>query len=230
MTPLRQRMIEDMQVRNLADKTQKCYVGHVAQFAQHFNRSPKLLGPEEIRDYQVYLVQEREVSTSVMGQVVAALRFLYGNTLQQPWSVERIPYPKQGRKLPVIPSRQEVVRFLSAIKNLKHRALLTTVYACGLRCAEATHLRVGDIDSQRMLIHVQQGKGRKDRFVMLSVKLLSLLREYWKAHRPQDWLFPGRYEDRPILPNSVRHVCRRVRKDAGLSKPITPHGLRNASA
>jgi site-specific recombinase XerD len=230
MRLLRQRMIEDMKIRKLATNTQECYVRQVANFARHFNKSPELLGPEEIRAYQIYLVKERDVSTSVLIQVVAALRFLYGVTLEKPWSIDTIPYPKKARRLPVIPSPDEVAQFLGSIKNLKHRALLTTTYACGLRCAEVTHLRVSDIDSQRMLLHVQQGKGKKDRFVMLSERLLALLREYWKQYRPADWLFPGRSANHPIREASLRHACRKILKDSGLKKNITPHSLRHGFA
>jgi site-specific recombinase XerD len=223
-------MIEDMKIRKLATNTQECYVRQVVNFARHFNKSPELLGPEEIREYQIYLVQERDVSTSLLIQVVAALRFLYGVTLEKPWPIDTIPYPKKARRLPVIPSQDEVAQFLGAIENLKHRALLTTTYACGLRCAEVTHLRVSDIDSQRMLLHVQQGKGKKDRFVMLSERLLALLREYWKQYRPADWLFPGRSANHPIREASLRHACRKILKDSGLKKNITPHSLRHGFA
>ena len=230
MTPLRKRMIEDMKIRKLAKNTQVCYVRQVGKFAEHFNKSPELLGPEEIREYQIYLVQERDVSTSLLIQAVAALRFLYGITLEKPWPIAKIPFPKRARKLPVIPSRNEVAQFLDSIKNLKHRALLTTIYACGLRSSEVTHLRVSDIDSQRMLLHVQQGKGKKDRLVMLSERLLTLLREYWKEYRPSDWLFPGRSVDQPIREASLRDACRKILKDSGLKKNITPHSLRHGFA
>lgn len=230
MTPLRKRMIEDMEIRKLATSTQKCYARQVAKFAEYFNKSPELLGHEEIRKYQIYLVKERDVSTSLLIQTVAALRFLYGITLEKTWPIDAIPYPKKARRLPVIPSRDEVTQFLGSIKNLKHRAMLTTTYACGLRCAEVTHLRVENIDSQRMLLHVQQGKGKKDRFVMLSERLLALLREYWAQYRPADWLFPGQSAHHPIREASLRHACRKVLKDSGLKKNITPHSLRHAFA
>lgn len=230
MTPLRKRMFGDMQIRNLAPSTQECYLRQVAHFAQYFNKSPDLLGPEQIRDYQLHLLRDRKVSSSLHIQVVAALRFLYGTTLERSWTVEAIPYPKKARRLPVIPGREEVAQFLEAARNLKHRAMMTILYACGLRIAELTHLRVPDIDSRRMIIHVQQGKGRKDRIVPLSQRLLGLLREYWKAYRPEGWLFPGRSSDRPITTSSARVACYKICRDAGLKKKLNPHSLRHAFA
>lgn len=231
MTPLRQDMIEDMEIRQLAESTQDAYVRQVAHFAQHFNKSPEALGPEEIRAYQLHLIKEREVSTSLHVQVVAALRFLYSTTLKRPWTVEAIPYPKRPQKLPVILSQEEVARFLGAVSSLKHRTLLSTIYACGLRAREATHLKVQDIDSQREIIHVQQGKGSKDRVVMLSPCLLRMLREYWKQHRPMLWLFPGRFDDQPLSVAAVRRVCHKVCQGlVGFYKKVTPHSLRHAFA
>lgn len=230
MTPLRQSMIEDMSIRALADSTQDAYVRQVAHFAQYFKKSPAVLGPEEIRTYQLHLIKEREVSTSLHVQVVAALRFLYGTTLSKPWTVEAIPYPKRPQKLPVILSQEEVARFLGAVTSLKHRTLLSTIYASGLRVGEATHLKVQDIDSQREIIHVQQGKGNKDRIVMLSPCLLRMLREFWKHHRSRPWLFPGRSNDKPLSADAVRRVCHKVCQGLGFYKKVTPHSLRHAFA
>ena len=230
MTPLRQDMIEDMEIRELAESTQDAYVRQVARFAQHFNKSPEVLGPEEIRAYQLYLIKEREVSTSLHVQVVAALRFLYSKTLKRPWTVEAIPYPKRPQKLPVILSQEEVARFLDAVSSLKHRTLLSTIYACGLRASEATHLKVQDIDSQRKIIHVQQGKGNKDRVVMLSPCLLEMLRDFWRQERPRPWLFPGRCDDQPVSIAAVRRVCRKVCEGLGFYKRVTPHTLRHSFA
>ncbi len=230
MTPLRERMIGDMQIRNLTPSTQDCYVRQVAGFARYFAKSPELLGPEEIRDYQLHLLRDREASSSLHIQVVAALRFIYRTTLRKSWPVEAIPYPKKPRKLPVVPGREEVAQFLGAARNLKHRAMLTSMYACGLRVSEVTHLRVQDIDSRCMILHVQQGKGRKDRVVSLPQRLLDLLREYWKEYRPEDWLFLGNSKDRPIRAGSVRHACAKICRDSGLKKKLSPHSLRHAFA
>jgi len=230
MTPLRQRMLEDMQIRNLAPSTQDTYARQVARFALHFGSCPSKLGPAEIREYQLHLIKERQVAPAVLVQVVAALRFLYGTTLRKTWAVEAIPYPKTGKKLPTVLSREQVAQFLGTIKNLKHRALLMAIYGCGLRVAEATHLRVEDIDSQRMLVRVQFGKGNRQRQVPLPPKLLGALREYWKEARPQTWLFPGRFPDRPMITASVRDACRKVSREVPRVPPVTPHTLRHSYA
>lgn len=230
MTPLRQRMLEDMRIRNLAVSTQETYVRQVAYFARHFGKSPEVLGPREIRDYQVYLVEYKGASTSVHVQAVAALRFLYRVTLGKEWAIAAIPCPKKPRKLPVVLSRQEVAQFLGAIRNLKHRALLTSVYAAGLRVSEVVRLRVSDVDSQRMVLRIEQAKGHKDRFVMLSPRLLAVLREYWKANRPWPWLFPGQTGEHPLQEASVRHACRHIARASGLTKPVTLHVLRHSFA
>ncbi len=229
-TPLRQRMTEDLRVRNRSARTIKTYLGQVAKFAQHFKKSPELLGPEEIRQYQVYLVHERRVSWSHFNQAVCALRFLYHHTLGREWAITHIPFPRQPKKLPVVLSQSEVQRFLRGVRKLKYRAILMTAYAAGLRLSEVTHLQVSDIDSQRMTIRVRQGKGQKDRYVMLSPTLLELLRVYWRVERPRTWLFPGRTPEVPISVTSVQRVCHRAGVDAGLSKRVTVRMLRHCFA
>jgi integrase/recombinase XerD len=180
MTPLRKRMLEDMRLRNLSVRTQKTYIEQVAKFAKYFNKSPEELGPEEIRTYLVHLVEERKVSWSLHNQTVCALRFLYRVTLGKDWTIEHIPHPKKEKRLPVVLSLEEISQLFEAIKSIQYRALLMTAYAAGLRLSEVVHLKVSDIDSKRMVIHIRQGKGRKDRYVMLGERLLQLLREYWK--------------------------------------------------
>ena len=198
MTSLRQRMLEDMQVRRLSPFTQRTYVETVARFARYFDRSPERLGPEQIRACQVYLATERGLATSSLLVAVAALRFLYRVTLQRRWSFDDVlPAPKKPQSLPVVLSPQEVVQFLDAVKAPKHRAILTTCYATGLRISEAVRLTVSAIDSERMVLRIAKGKGQKDRYVMLSPKLLAVLRDWWKVERPRHWLFPG---DRPEAP------------------------------
>lgn len=227
MTELRRRMLEDMRLRNLSLNTQKRYLDRVAAFAGHFGKSPELLGPDEIRAYQLYLVEERRLSSSSINVTVCALKFLYRVTLGRPWEVERVVLSRREKKLPVVLSQEEVARFFAAIESLKYRAILVTAYAAGLRVTEVTRLKVSDIDSSRMTIRVDQGKGQKDRYVMLSGRLLGLLREYWKEYRPSGWLFPGKTADRPVSPNSVRQVCREARVASGFTKQITPHTLRH---
>jgi site-specific recombinase XerD len=223
-------MIQDMGVRNLAPSTQALYVSHVAKYARHFGHSPEQLGPDHVRAYQVHLISDKKWSASTLGIAVAALRFLYRITLRKDWSVEQIPTPKRPQRLPVILSRQEVRRFLESVADLEHRLLFSTLYAAGVRLAEARYLKVSDIDSQRMQLRVQQGKGGKDRYVMLSPALLEQLRLYWKQRRPQPWLFPGASADEPISKNAVEKACYQARRRAGLSKPVTPHSLRHAFA
>lgn len=228
MTSLRQRMIEDMQVRNLALNTQRVYVGQVSLFARHFNKSPELLGPEDIRAYQLYLTTERKLSPSSVVTAVAALRFVYKITLKKTWNLEEvIPAPKLPQKLPVVLSPAEVLHFLSCITSTKHRAILTTCYAAGLRISEAVCLKTTDIDSQRMVIRVDQGKGRRDRYVMLSPALLEILRTWWRVEKPSHWLFPGDIPGHHITAGSVAEACRNARKSSGIRKPIAPHSLRH---
>ena len=230
MTQLRQRMLEDMAVRNLAANTQSTYVQQILAFANFFHRPPEELGPEEIRTYQVFLTQTRKLSPSSISVATGALRFLYKVTLKRDWAVEEIPMPKRPFRLPVILSREEVMRFLDSVHNLKHRTILMTAYAAGLRISEATHLKVTDVDSQRMMLRVDQGKGRKDRYVMLSPRLLELLRAYWKAVHPKLWLFPGDQPGQPITRGAVELACQKARRASGIKKPITPHSLRHAFA
>jgi integrase/recombinase XerD len=230
MTPLRRRMIDDMTLRNLAPKTIESYVQRISGFAQYFKTSPEHLGPDHVRAYLLHLVHERRLSWSHYNQVRSALRFLYRVTLKQEWVMQDIVCAKKPRTLPVVLSLDELTRFFAAITNLKHRAILMTAYAAGLRLSEVTHLRVSDLDSQRMVIRVHQGKGQKDRYVMLSQNLLVVLREYWRVARPQDYLFPGVQPDKPISRRTVMNACRDAREIAGLGKSVTVHTLRHSFA
>ena len=230
MTPLRQRYLEDLQVRNYALKTQQAYVECVSQFARYFKQSPERLGPEQIRTYQLYLVHEKKVSWSRFNQTVCALRFLYGKTLGKDWAITHIPFPRRERTLPVVLSAAEVVQFFAVFKSLKYRTLLMTAYATGLRLSEVLHLRLCDLDSQRRVIRVHRGKGHKDREVMLSPKLLELLRQYWKQERPQSWLFPGPGGHSPLSPSTVQRVCQQARQRSGLGKKVSSHSLRHSFA
>jgi integrase/recombinase XerD len=230
MTTLRQRMIDDLKVRNRSARTIQSYIAQVANFARHFGKSPELLGPEEIRQYQVYLVEERRVSWSYFNQAVCALRFFYRHTLGRDWAVTHIPFPRQPRKLPVVLSQAEVIRLFEAIRGLKLRAMLMTAYAAGLRLSEVTHLQVSDIDSERMVIRVRQGKGQKDRYVMLAPKLLEILRLYWRAERPTSWLFPSKKKDQPLNHSVAQRACHQAGVDAGLTKCVTVRSLRHSFA
>jgi integrase/recombinase XerD len=230
MSILRQRMIEDLRLRNYAERTVETYVMRVAAFARHFGKSPDLLGPQEIREYQVHLVKARQSSWSVFNQTVCALRFFYGVCLKQEWAVQQIPFPRREKKLPVVLSREEVAHLLGAVGNLKHRTILVTIYAAGLRLSEALNLRVEDVDSRRMALRVRRGKGGKDRYAPLSETLLGQLRDYWKQCRPDGWLFPGQEAGAPLTPSSVQKVCTEAALRAGLAKRVSPHTLRHCFA
>ena len=229
MTPLRRKMIEDFQIRHFAAGTQKSYLHCVARFAQHFGRSPDLLGQDDVRSFLLHLVNEAKVSYGMLCHYVSALRFLYKITLQRPWNLQTIPYPRPEKHLPEIPTREEILRLLGCVRNLKHRAILMTCYAAGLRVSEVVRLKPTDIDSARMVIYVRQGKRHKDRVVPLSRTLLELLRAYYRAVRPRDWLFPGRYGQH-LSVRVAQHACKRARKVSGLTRPMTVHTLRHGFA
>jgi site-specific recombinase XerD len=229
VSPLRRRMIEDMTVRNLSPATQRSYVHAVTKFSRFFGCSPDRLDLEDVRTFQVHLVAGG-VSWSAFNQTVCALRFFFGVTLGRAGLPERIPHAREPRRLPVVLSADEVVRFLDAVSWLKHRAALTTAYAAGLRVSEVVNLKVTDIDSSRMLIRVEQGKGAKDRYVMLSPQLLGILRSYWRLTRPVRWLFPGRDADHSLHPTVLQGACRSARAAAGLDKRVTVHTLRHSFA
>jgi integrase/recombinase XerD len=231
MSSLRQRMLEDMRIRNLAVNTQKAYVQQVSRFARHFNQSPERLGPEQIRAYQVHLATEKKLAVGSILIAVSALRFLYRVTLQKGWTFEDIiPAPKKPQTLPVVLSPDEVLQFLACVASRKHRAILATCYGAGLRVSECIALTVPAIDSKRMVVRVEQGKGMKDRYVMLSPKLLEILREWWRVQRPQHWLFPGDMPGQHISRAAVERECQKAHCICRISKPITPHSMRHAFA
>lgn len=229
MSPLRRRMIEDMTIRNLAPATQQSYVQAVAKFSRYFGKSPDRLGIEDVRAYQVYLTS-RGVAWASLNLTVCALRFFYGVTLGRAEMPELIAYARSPRRLPVVLSGEEVARFLEAVPGLKSRVALTTAYATGLRLSEVVALKVGAIDSKRMVVRVEHGKGGKDRYAMLSVQLLGILRSYWRRTRPRGWLFPGRNPQRPINPKMLAAACQAASEAAGLSKHVTVHTLRHSFA
>ena len=229
ISPLRRRMVEDMTVRNLSPATQRSYLYAVAKFSRFFGKSPERLELEDVRTYQVHLASQG-IAWATLNQTVAALRFFYGVTLDRPEIPERIAYAREPRRLPVVLSADEVVRFLEAVPSLKSRTALTTAYAAGLRVSEVVALKVADIDSGRMLIRVEQGKGGKDRYVMLSAQLLAILRTYWRLAKPRHWLVPGRDEEHPIDQTVLHAACRSACEAAGLTKHVTVHTLRHSFA
>jgi site-specific recombinase XerD len=230
LNPYIQRMAEDMQLRNLADSTIDAYTYHVDRFCQHFGKPADQLGPEEIRQYQLFLVHEKKASWSSFNQAVCGLRFLYEVTLQRPWEIKHIPFGKRPKKLPVVLSDEEASRLFECMHNPKHRAVLLTCYAAGLRLREATHLKIPDIDGTRQQIHVREGKGAKERVVPASPRLLAELREYWKIKRPANYLFPGKTPDGPLSSATIQKACKLGLAQAGIRKAATPHTMRHSFA
>jgi len=234
MTQLREKMLEELERRNYAHRTAKTYLRIVRDFAQHFHQPPDKLGPEQIRQYQAFLFQTKKLSSASVSQYVFALRFLFIKTLRRHFLTEHIPFPKSPRRLPVVLSPEEVTRLIDAAGNLYHRTLLMTLYSTAVRRSELCRLQVRDIDSQRMIIRIHQGKGRRDRDVPLSPKLLETLRLYWHWRKPKTYLFPGtiggQRADVPITANMVWLACRQAARQAGIPKPLSPHSLRHSCA
>src|SRR5580700_865304 len=230
MTALRQRMLEELRIRNYAPTTVSSYIRSVADFAKHFDKPPDQLGSEEIRSWQLFLLNEKRVKLSTYIQAISALRFFYQNTLHRRIEIDRIPLPRYAKKLPVILSKTEVKALLEAPRNLKHRAMLATMYGAGLRVSEVANLKVSDLDRQRHAIWVRGGKGQKDRHVMLAEPLREVLAAYWCWKRPAEWMFPGGKPDCPITTDGIFKVCVAAARKAGILKPIHPHSLRHAFA
>ena len=228
MTPLRQRFIEDLRLRNRSPKTIEVYVYHVRELARHFKLSPERLGDDEIHRYLLYLLRDKRVSWSAYNQAVAALRFFYRVTYPSDTVVARLPYGKRPKRLPVVRSPQQVALFLDTVPDPMVQTILRTIYATGLRISEALHLTAAQIDSRRMVVRVL-GKGQKERLVPLSAKLLEELRAYWRQARPTRWMFPGKDHRQPLNATTVQKACQRACRAAGLPR-ITPHTLRHCHA
>ncbi len=229
ISPLRQRMIDDMTIRNMSPNTTNIYISAVARFSAYHRRSPDQLGLEDIRDYHLHLVS-RNLKPTTINPIMGALRFFYGKTLGQKDIVDEIPYARRADSLPAVLSREEVERFLKTVRNLKMRTAFITIYAAGLRVSELVALTGRDIDSTRMVIAVRHGKGGKDRYVMLSEQLLGILRDYWKRTKPTHWLFPGPDPLQPITTRSLQRVFHDAAEAAGLDKNVTVHTLRHSFA
>ena len=223
-------MLEDLQLRNLAPSTQRSYIHHVAAFAKHYGLSPELLDVDDIRSYLLYLLNERKHSPEAVNQCTSALKFVYLTTLEMPWTDEYFPRAKRANKLPVVLSQEELLAFFDHIPSLKYRAALMTCYGAGLRVSEAVSLKIADIDSKRMLIRVEQGKGGKDRYAMLSPRLLDVLRRYWRAFPSDHYLFPSWRNNRHMSPASLQSACRDAAARSGLRKRVTVHTLRHSFA
>jgi integrase/recombinase XerD len=229
ISPLRQRMIDDMTARRFKEKVQKDYVRHVRKFATFLGRSPNTATSEDLRRYQLHMAQQ-QVSPWSINSAIAALRFFFIVTLGRPDLVRPLRLVTEPRKAPVVLSQEEVARLLEAAPGLKYKAALSAAYGAGLRVSEVANLKVSDIDSQRMMLRVEQGKGQRDRMVMLSPRLLELLREWWHAARPQVWLFPGQNPINPITPRQLNRAVTAAKDLAGISKRVSPHTLRHSFA
>jgi site-specific recombinase XerD len=238
MTPLRQKMIEDMQLHGLSGATQKSYVGHIRQLAAYYHKSPGQLSEEEVRRYLLYLQNEKRAAPATCGVAIAALKFFYSHTLPQEWSLFDLVRPQKEKKLPVVLSQEEVRRILDCVRRQRHRVCLTTIYTCGLRISEGTRLQVGQIDSEYMRLHICQGKGNKDRYVPLPQHTLELLRQYWATHRHAKWLFPGKpgqarplaMAKGPVAASTVNRAFNAALAASRVQKPATVHTLRHSWA
>lgn len=230
MSALKEKMVMDMELRKLSPNTIKTYITQVSKYARYYNKSPKLLGENEIRGYLHYCIKKKHYSESHINIIYSSLKFLYTITLQKEWNIKQIPRTKKNNKLPIILSRQEIQSLLGTITNLKHRAILMTIYGGGLRVNEAANLKVSDIDSKNMQILIRQGKGKKDRYTLLSKQNLKILREYYKKYRPSIWLFPGEKLDAPITENSIQRMFYKAKERAGIKKNVSIHTLRHCFA
>jgi integrase/recombinase XerD len=234
VTHLRKMMLEELQRRNYAQSTVEAYTSALRDFAKYFHKPPDQLGPEHIRQFQLYLLRDRKLAANTVKQRMAAVQFFFVRTLKRAYLREDFPYPKVPRRLPEILSQEEVTRLIDSASNLSHRAILMTLYSTGMRRSELVRLKVSDVDSRRMVIHVHQGKGSKDRDVPLSQKLLETLREYWRCVKPKTYLFPGqpgkRGSDVPLTAKAVWHACHGAVRRAGIQKKISPHSLRHSYA
>jgi site-specific recombinase XerD len=234
MTDLRKKMLEELQRRNYSPTTIRYYLRVVENFARHFGKRPDRLTQDNIREYQVYLLQERKLQAGTVGLHIAALRFFFVKTLRRPYLQLDLPSPKRPKRLPTVLSQEEVARLIESANNLLDYAMLMTLYATGVRRAELSRLKVEDIDSQRMIVHIRQGKGNRDRDVPLTPALLKTLREYWQWMKPKTYLFPGMVNnwraDKPLTPKCVWSAVQDAAKRAGITKRVSPHTLRHSWA
>ena len=217
-------------IRNLADATIDAYTYHVRRFADFIQKPLERANVEDVRNFQLYLIRERKVAYSTFNQAVCALRFLYTHTLRVPWPVTMVPFGKRPKTLPTVLSRHEIDQLLQCTPNLKHRTFLMTLYSAGLRFSEAAHLKIADIDSHRMQIRVARGKGKKERLVPLSPRLLKELRIYWRQYKPANYLFPGKTADKTYADTSIQKAMKVAAKKAGIKRRVYPHVLRHSYA
>jgi len=230
MSTLREQMLAELQLKGLTEKTQKIYLREVSNYAKYFGKSPEELGEKELKEYLLYLLNERKLAKGTYRFYYQGLKFLYKHTLKREEVVEKIRCPRGKKKLPVVLDLAEVKTLLSVMENLKHRAILMITYSAGLRISETARLKVSDIDSKRMMVRVQQGKGGKDRYTILSKTALECLRQYWRQYRPKEWLFEGQKEGTHVCLSSIRQIFVEAKERAGITKPVSPHTLRHSFA
>jgi len=229
--PITKRLAEDLMIRNMADATIDAYTYHVRRFADFIKKPLDRVTPEDVRTFQLHLIQDKNLAYSTFNQAVCALRFYYRHTEPMPWPVTMVPFGKRPKTLPVVLSRNEIEKLFQCTTNLKHQTFMMTLYSGGLRFSEAARLKVADIDSQRMMIHVACGKGQKDRFVPLSPRLLEQLRAYWIKYRPTgSLLFPGKTPEKPYADTSIRKALKAAAVKAAIKKRVYPHVLRHSYA
>jgi len=230
MTELRKKMTMDLELRGYSPITVKYYIEHVSRFAKHFNQSPEILGEDDIRQYLHYCITEKNLSEGSVNAIHSALKFLYTKTLDREWKLEKLSRMKEPKSLPVVLSKSEVKAILDATTNLKHKAILTTIYAAGLRVSEAANLKISHIDSKNMQIFIHRSKRKKDRYTLLSQTNLDILREYWQEYQPKPFLFPGADKNGPITARTIQRVFENSKKKAGIKKAATVHTLRHSFA
>ncbi|WP_416044597.1 site-specific integrase [Clostridium tyrobutyricum] len=230
MSELRKQMKIYMDLKGYSPITTKYYLNHVGNFAKYYKKSPDLLGEKEIREYLHYCITERHLTEGSVGSIYAALKILYTKVLNQVWDINKIPRIKERRRLPVVLSPEEVKDIFDATRNIKYKTILMTIYSAGLRVSEVCNLKVTDIDSKNMQIFIKQGKGKKDRYSLLSKSNLQILREYWKTYKPEEHLFSGRYRTDAITTRSVQKIFQKSKEKAGITKPATVHTLRHSFA
>ena len=229
-TRLRDQMTRDLELKGYSEHTKNTYLRNVKHFAQYFNKPPDQLTDEHVKEYLHYLIIEKKVSRSTASISHSSLKFFFETTLQRDWSTKKIPLIKSAKKLPIVLSGKEIASIFDVTENLKHKAILMTTYAGGLRVSETSRLKVSDIDSKSMRIRIEQGKGLKDRYTVLSKINLFVLREYWKKYNPATWLFPTRGNDKPISPRTIQNTFKNALIKAGINKPASPHTLRHSFA
>ena len=229
MTELRERMTRDLKLKGYSEQTQQLYLLYVELFAKHFGKSPDQLGDEEVKEFLYYMLSEKKISSSYLNCIYSGIKFFYEVTLQKEWKLSNIR-TKREKKLPMALSQDEIEKIFNVVPNLKHKALLMTIYGAGLRVSEAANLKVSDIDSSSMQIHISSGKGKKERYCLLSKSNLEILKEYYKVYKPTNWLFNGRYPDKPISKRSIQDIFYKARKKAGIMKSVSVHSLRHSFA